>query len=102
MNKIWQIAIIGIVVFTSCKTDNKGRFFTKEEYENELHLSLNFDVLERIKSDSTLTNDDMIFSFYFITDTRTKIDSLIDYLEANEPNQQIIELNQINEIWELN
>ena len=102
MNKIWQIAIIGIVVFTSCKTDNKGRFFTKEEYENELHLSLNFDVLERIKSDSTLTNDEMIFSFYFITDARTKIDSLIDYLEANEPNQQIIELNQINEIWELN
>ncbi len=82
--------------------ENKGRFFTKEKYENELNQSVIFDALERIKNDSTITKDEMIFSFYFITDERTKIDSLIDYLEKNESKQKIIELNQINEIWELN
>lgn len=82
--------------------ENKGRFFAKDKYENELNQSVNIDVLERIENDSTITKDEMVFSFYFITDKRAKIDSLIDYLEANEPNQQIIELNQVNEIWELN
>ena len=102
MKKIWGISIIGIVLLTSCVMENKGRFFTKEQYETKLNQAVNIDVLERIKNDSTITKDEMIFSFYFVTDKRTKIDSLIDYLEMNEPNQQIIELNKINEIWELN
>ena len=96
------ILVIGVFIFTNCKMENKGRFFSKEKYENELNQSVNNDVLERIKSDSTITKDEMIFSFYFITDKRAKIDSLIGYLEQNESNQQIIELNQVNEIWELN
>lgn len=96
------IVIIGVVLFTNCKMNKKERFFSKETYENELNQSLNIDVLERIKNDSTITMDEMIFSFWYITDKRIKIDSLIDYLEENEPNQQIIELNQINTIWELN
>ena len=81
--------------------ENKNRFFTKEKYENGPNQSVNIDVLERIKNDSTITKDEMIFSFYFITDNKKKIDSLIDYLEKNEPNQQIIEINQANKIWEL-
>lgn len=102
MKKIWGISIIGIILLTSCEMENKGRYFTKEKYENEINQSVNIDVLERIKNDSTITKEEMIFSFYFITDKRTKIDSLTDYLEKFEPNQQIIELNQINKIWELN
>lgn len=82
--------------------ENRERFFTKEKYENDLNQSVNFDVLERIKNDSTITKDEMIFSFYFITDERTKIDSLIGFLEQNEPKQRIVKLNLINEIWELN
>jgi hypothetical protein len=82
--------------------ENKRRFFTKEKYENELNQSVNNDVLGRIKNDSIITKDEMIFSFWFITDKRTKIDSLKEFLEENEPKQQIIELNQIDEIWELN
>ncbi len=93
---------IGIVLLISCKMKEKGRFFTKQRYENELHQEVNIDVLERINNDSSLTADKMVFSFYFITDERKKIDSLVDYLKANEKNQQIIEPNKINEIWELN
>ena len=102
MNRVWGIFTIGIVLLTSCEMKNKERFFTKEKYENELNQSINIDVLNRIKKDSTITKNEMIFSFYFITDKRTKIDSLIDFLEKNESNQQIIELNRINKIWELN
>lgn len=102
MKKIYGILTIGIVILTSCEMENKARFFTKEKYESEFNQSVNIDVLERIKNDSTITKDEMIFSFYFVTDKRTKVDSLIDFLEKHEPNQQIIELNQINEIWELN
>lgn len=80
----------------------QGRFFTKEQYENELCQSVNKDVLRRIKKDSAITKDEMIFSFYFITDTRAKIEALIDYLRVNEANQQIEELNQTDDdLWEL-
>lgn len=82
--------------------DYKPRFFTKEKYETELNQTVNIDVLERILNDSTITENEMIFSYYFITDDRVKIDSLIDYLKKNEPKQKIIELNKINKIWELN
>lgn len=102
MNKICIILIVIIVTLTSCKMESKGVFFTKEEYENKLDQSVNRDVLKRIKNDSTITKDEMIFSFYFITNERAKIDSLIVYLEKNEVNQQVIELNKINKIWELN
>lgn len=83
--------------------EQENRFFSKATYESELsNQNINIDVLERIKNDSTITKDEMIFSFYYISDKRTKIDKLIDYLEKNETSQRIIELNQINNIWELN
>ena len=62
MKKILGMLIIGVLIFTNCKMENKGRFFTKEKYENELNQSANIDVLERIKNDSTITKDEMIFS----------------------------------------
>ena len=83
--------------------EQENRFFSKATYESEVsNQNINIDVLERIKNDSTITKDEMIFSFYYISDKRTKIDKLIDYLEKNETSQRIIELNQINNIWELN
>ena len=83
--------------------EQENRFFSKVNYESELsNQKINIDVLERIKNDSTITKDEMIFSFYYISDKRTKIDKLTDYLEKNETSQRIIELNQINNIWELN
>lgn len=102
MKFCFEILIIGIFIFTSCATENKGRFFTKEEFENDLDQSVNNDVLDRIKSDSTIAKDEVVFSFYYVTDERIKIDLLIDYFKLKEKNQQIIELNQINQIWELN
>lgn len=93
-----------IIVFSanSCKTDNKPRFFTKEKFETELNQEVNIDVLEMILDDSTLTRNEMIFSYYFITNEKFKIDSLVAHIKKNEPEQKIIELNKINEIWELN
>ena len=101
MKRIWGILTIVIAFLTSCEMESNGRFFPKEKHENELNQSANIDLLERIKNDSTIRKDEMIFTFYFITDKRRKVDSLVDYLEKYEQNQQIIELNQINEIWEL-
>ncbi|MEZ4685691.1 MAG: ribonuclease E inhibitor RraB [Bacteroidia bacterium] len=97
-----KILIIFFLILTGCNMEREGRFFTKTEFENELNQNINIDVLRRIKNDSTITQDEMVFSFWFITDKRAKIDSLIDYFEENEPNQPILELNKINEIWELN
>ena len=102
MKKFCGILVIAFVMLSSCVVESKERFFTQEESENEFNQLVNIDVLERIKNDSTITKDEMIFSFYFITNKRVKIDSLIYYLKNNEPRQTIIELNKINEIWELN
>lgn len=102
MRWVWSILVIGTFTLISCEMEKEGRFFTKEKFENELNQGTNIDVLERIKNDSTISKNEMIFSFYFITDKRAKIESLIDYLQEHEKNQQIIELSQINDIWELN
>jgi len=80
---------------------NTGRFFTAAEFENELNLDANLDVLNRIKEDSTINKDEMIFSFYYITNEKSKIEALSDFLKINEPEQKIIEFNKINSIWEL-
>ena len=102
MKQVFGVLIIGALIFVNCKLEDKERFFTKHEFNNKLNQTVNREVLERIKNDSTIIEDEMVFSFYFITDTRSKIDLLIDFLEQYEHNQQIIELNSINEIWELN
>ena len=85
-----------------CKMETNKRFFTKEKYENEINQNINLDVLDRIKKDSSITEESIVFSFYFITDKRSKLDSLSDYLTENLPNHQIIEIRKINNIWELN
>ena len=81
--------------------EDKGRFFTKEKYENELNQLVNNDVLERIKNDPEITSDEMTFSFYFITDKKAKIESLIDYLKKIELSQNTFVVNKIKEDWEL-
>lgn len=102
MKKHIGILVIALLLSLNCSTENGERFFTQESLENELDQALNIDVLNRIKNDTSITSNEMVFSFYFISDQRKKLEALIDYLEKNEPSQTIIEFNQINEIWELN
>jgi hypothetical protein len=94
--------LICLLVLVSCDMKNKDRFFSEEEFETELRQDVNADVLRRIQEDTSITADQIRFSFYYITDDRVKIDSLIDYFEANLKEYQIMELNKNNKIWELN
>jgi len=79
----------------------KGRFFTKEKYENEFFQDVNKDVLIRIKQDTSITSDNMVFTFWFITDEKQKLDALADYLRNNLKDHKIVKLKQADEIWEL-
>ncbi len=79
----------------------KGRFFTKEKYENEFFQDVNKDVLRRIKQDTSITSDNMVFTFWFITDEKQKLDALAEYLRNNLKDYKIVELKQVDEIWEL-
>ncbi len=78
------------------------RFFSKDFYENELHQEINVDVLRRINQDTNITTDKLKFSFYFISDKKKKIDSLVEYFQTNEEEQQILKVYQVDKIWELN
>ena len=95
------ILTIGIIVFFACDMKEKGRFFTREKYENEFFQDVNKDVLERINQDTSITSDSMVFTFWFITNEKQKLDALADYLRNNLKDHQIVELKQVNEIWEL-
>ena len=94
--------LFGIILIMSCVKNQSKRFFSKEKYETGLQQELNIDVLERIVNDSNYTSKEIILSFYFISDERKKIESLIDFFNDSLENHQVIELNQINNIWELN
>jgi len=99
-NHFKKISIILLLLLSACQPNQKP--FTNQNQKTNPNQSKNTHLLQKIKNDTTITKDKMIFSFYYITNTRAKIDALIDYLKANEPNQPTIELNKINQIWELN
>lgn len=92
-------------VMISCPSIPTKRYFTPEAYENELKQESNQTVLNRIKQDSTDKRKEVVFSFYFKTNKRKKINDLMDYFEFYEPSSQLMELNQLGrwpEVWELN
>ena len=43
----------------------------------------------------------MVFSCYYITDKKEKLTALVEYFKGYAPEQQIIKVNQVSNIWEL-
>ena len=64
------------------------------------------ELLDSLQNDTLLGGEKVVFSLYYYTNQRTKLDVLVDYLQANEPEQVIIEWHNLrpyaNPMWELN
>ncbi|EHQ29975.1 ribonuclease E inhibitor RraB [Mucilaginibacter paludis] len=75
--------------------------FTKEHYENEIHLEVNQDVLKRIYSDGIEPTDQLPVNFFFVTDTEDKATLFRDYLCGNYPQYTEIEVWDYDEHFEI-
>ena len=95
-------ALILSIFLSGCVSNDEKRFLDSDEYKLTLVEIQNKRYLKDVEIDSSNLGQLRTASYYIISDDRTTIDSLMDYMEANLPNHQNIELNKINDIWELN
>ena len=79
----------------------ENSFFLKENYETEIDLETNEDVLERIYDDNISINEKLNINFAFITDTREKAEYFSKKLADMFPNFSNIKVDNYQEIFEV-
>lgn len=79
----------------------ENSFFLKKNYETEIDLETNEDVLERIYDDYISINEKLNINFAFITDTKEKAEYFSKKLADIFPNFTNIKVDNYQEIFEV-
>ena len=87
---------------SGCVRNNEKRFFSVDEYLLTLDEIQDKRYLTGVEIDSNNLGQLRTVSYFIVADNRPAIDSLMDYMEINLTDHQNMELNQINDLWELN
>jgi len=81
--------------------DQENRFFTKEEYETEIALNVNADVLKRIYADDVKPSDKLKVEFVFVTDSKEKAEELASQIVLEYPNYSDIKIKWLDGYWDI-
>jgi len=76
-------------------------FFTKDEYDTEIRLDVNEDVLERLYNDGVNPIDELPIEFVFITDTNDKANKLKQSLLLKYTTYNDLRVEQTDVYWEV-
>ena len=96
--------LVTLFLFTfilSCQMAKPQRYFTQEKYESGPDQSTNAALLGRLLQISKGESETMKFDFYFVTDQKQKIEALANYLKTAQKTDPDVEINELENIWEL-
>jgi hypothetical protein len=79
----------------------RNSFFSQNEYENEIGLEINEDVLERIYADNITSKDLLNINFAFITDTIDKAKNFAKILAQTFTRYKDIAVDNYNDLFEI-
>ena len=79
----------------------ESTFISKEDLIKGPDQRPNADFVDRVKNDEDIAFDSLNLSFYFITNSKRKIDRLAKYINSEMPNYDVLEVIENEELWEL-